>query len=79
MIIGRRRCVWLTQRPAVRRMTCCSWYGSSLPSLTRRRQRVLDQRPQVVEDAVVLDEAAGVDLRAGDDLARRRSRSRPSR
>ena len=68
----------LTQRPTTRRTTCWSWWASLVPSRRGLLQGLGDLGQDVVEDAVVLGEAAGVDLRAGDDLAGRRSR-RPRR
>ena len=62
MIIGRRRCVSFTQRPIRRRITCCSRWASSTPSASACSERLDQLRADRVEDRVVLDEAAGVDV-----------------
>ena len=66
MIIGRRRCCVLTQRPTTRRITCWNPCWSRVPVLRRLGERGDDLRQDVVEHRLVLGEAASLDLGPDD-------------
>ena len=70
MIIGRRRCVWLTQRPVVRRIDLLQLVDVGVAVADRRASASSISGFRSSKTRVVLGEAAGMDLRAGDDLAR---------